>query len=161
MRIIVLSDTHIPITTKSLPKKIIEELRISSLCLHCGDFVDISVVEEISKYVKLIGVRGNMDSPQVQKTFPDKQVITVEDIKIGLIHGGGSPFNILERVKKELGPNLDIYIFGHTHSPYNEICEGKIFFNPGSPTDKVFAKSNSYGILNVEAGEIKREIVKI
>lgn len=162
MRIVVLSDTHIPETTETLPQSIIEELKKSSLCLHCGDFIDIRVAEEISKYTKLIGVRGNMDSPQVQKTFPEKQIVTIESIKIGLIHGRGSPFNILQRIENELGPDLDLYVFGHTHSPYNQIHRGRIFFNPGSPTDKIFANFNSYGILDIEAGKvIKREIIRI
>ena len=161
MRILVLSDTHIPLTTKNLPKIIIEELKKSSLCLHAGDFVDIRVAEEISKYTKLIGVRGNMDSLQIKEKFPAKQVISIEGVKLGIIHGEGSPFKLLERVEKELGSDLDIYIFGHSHSPYNEVHKGRVFFNPGSPTDKIFAKVNSYGILEIEKKEIRREIIKI
>ncbi len=161
MRILVLSDTHIPLTTKSLPKIIVEELKKSSLCLHAGDFVDIRVAEEISKYTKLIGVRGNMDSLQIKEKFPAKQIISVEGVKLGIIHGEGSPFKLLKRVEEELGPHLDVYIFGHSHAPYNEVYKGRIFFNPGSPTDKIFAKFNSYGILEIEKKKIRREIIKI
>ena len=54
---------------------------------------------------------------------------------------------MIDRVKGSFGNDIDIYIFGHTHTPYNKIHNGKVFFNPGSPTDKFFAKSNNYGIL--------------
>jgi len=37
----------------------------------------------------------------------------------------------------------------------------KIYFNPGSPTDTIFAPYQSYGILEINGKEIKRSIVKI
>ena len=100
-------------------------------------------------------------SKETKEMFPDKQIITVEGLKIGLIHGSGSPFNILSRVENSFQDSLDMYIFGHTHSAYNKIHKGKVFFNPGSPTDKFFAKFNSYGILNIKEGNIGRRIIKI
>ena len=41
------------------------------------------------------------------------------------------------------------------------IIDGKIYFNPGSPTDRVFAPYNSYGIIEIKDGKLKRRIVKI
>jgi len=161
MRIVVISDTHISTSTDKLPRQIIEELKNSDLCIHAGDFIDIEVSKEISKIVELKAVRGNMDTREVRNTYPDKQIITVEGLKIGLIHGGGSPFNILPKVENSFQESLDIYIFGHTHSAYNKIHEGKLFFNPGSPTDKFFAKFNSYGILNIKGNRFERRVIRV
>jgi predicted phosphodiesterase len=36
-----------------------------------------------------------------------------------------------------------------------------LFFNPGSPTDTVFATSNFYGVLEVGEDKIEGKIVKI
>jgi len=36
-----------------------------------------------------------------------------------------------------------------------------LYFNPGSPNDTVKAKIFSYGLITIEAGKIKAEIVKI
>jgi putative phosphoesterase len=94
-RIIVISDTHIPAATRTLPEVIIEELKRSDLCIHAGDYISKQVVETINGYVKLEGVYGNMDSEEVRKMLPEKKVIKVENTTIGIIHGSGSYFNIL------------------------------------------------------------------
>ena len=65
----------------------------------------------------------------------------------------------MDRLKKEFG-KVDVIVFGHTHSSQNEIKNGVLFFNPGSVTDKVFAKENSYGILEINSS-IKGRIVKL
>lgn len=156
-----LSDTHIPATVDKLPSVIIEELKQSDLCLHAGDFTDIEVANQMRKYVELKAVCGNMDSNQIQHTFPIKQILTLEGVTIGLTHGSGSPFGMLPRIEQLFEQPLDMYIFGHTHAACNEVQGKKIFFNPGTPTDKFFAKFNSYGILNINAGKIEKKIIKM
>ena len=56
--------------------------------------------------------------------------------------------------------DVDVIVFGHSHTPLNEVEEGVLFFNPGSPTDKVFAPYNSIGILHVDK-KIKGEIIRL
>ena len=51
-------------------------------------------------------------------------------------------------------------VFGHSHQPMNEIKDGILHFNPGSPTDKIFAPFNSYGILEIN-DKINGKIIKI
>ena len=41
------------------------------------------------------------------------------------------------------------------------VKDGVLFFNPGSPTDKVFAAYNSYGILEINDKKVEGKIVKI
>ena len=161
MRIVVISDTHIPIAAQGLPKKLIEELKKSDLCLHAGDIIEPKVIAAIKALTEFKGVSGNMDSKEIQKKLPQRLVVEVEDVKIGLTHGTGSPFDVISRVEKAFGKDIDIYIFGHTHTPYDKVHKGKIFFNPGSPTDKFFAKTNSYGILEIKGKNIKRKIVTL
>jgi predicted phosphodiesterase len=52
-------------------------------------------------------------------------------------------------------------IFGHSHHALNETIGTTLYFNPGSPNDVVRAKFFSYGLILIEAGKIKAEIVKI
>ena len=161
MRIVVIADTHIPVAAQGLPKKVIAELKKSQLCLHAGDIIEPRVIDEIKAYTEFKGVRGNMDSKEIRQKLPERLVVKAEDVSIGLIHGTGSPFDVIDRVKGSFGNDIDIYIFGHTHTPYNKIHNGKVFFNPGSPTDKFFAKSNTYGILEIKGKKIKRKIVTL
>ena len=52
-------------------------------------------------------------------------------------------------------------IFGHSHAPMNSMKDGVLFFNPGSPTDKIFAQENTYGILEITGKKIEGKIVRI
>jgi len=164
MRILVISDTHIPSQTRSLPDIIKEEARKSDCCLHCGDFTAASVHKTLCSWTKTYGVYGNMDDDLLKKELPPKQILRFEQVCLGLVHGGGHPRNIITYVQKqfvEQTATIDIFVFGHSHCATNEEYEGKIYFNPGSPTDTIFAVSRSYGILTIERNKIERRIVPL
>jgi putative phosphoesterase len=164
MRILVISDTHIPVTEKKLPPIIEEEAKKSNCCLHAGDMIDYETFEQLSKLVKVYAVCGNMDQDQVRKKLPAKEIVTLDDITIGLIHGQGAPATIIDYINKEFAADLeriDIIVYGHTHCPSDKEINDKIYFNPGSPTDRVFAPYCSYGILEINGRDIKRRLVKI
>jgi putative phosphoesterase len=100
-----------------------------------------------------------MDDAELRESLPRKEVVKAGKFKIGLTHGSGAPFGLLERVGKEFS-NVDVVVFGHSHSPLNVTKKGVLFFNPGSPTDKIFARQNAYGILEI-SDDIKGEIIKL
>lgn len=164
MKILVVADTHIPASAKDIPAVIIEEAKKSDICLHAGDLTEFSVYEELNKIIKTYAVYGNMDDSSVRNKLPQKEIIKANQHTIGLTHGGGAPdriFDHLDNVFKDERDNIDIFVFGHTHKPVDVEKEGKIYFNPGSCTDIVFAPYNSYGIIEIEGETINRSIVKI
>jgi len=159
-RIGVISDTHIPIAAQKLPAEIYKAFKGVDLILHAGDLVDISVLKDLNKLAQTQAVHGNMDSLEVQKELPAKRIVKVGKFSIGLIHGFGSPFNLMNRIKGEFTEKVDAIVYGHSHSFVNEVHEGILYFNPGSPTDKIFARHNTYGVLDLEE-TIKGRIVKL
>jgi putative phosphoesterase len=161
MKIGVLSDTHIPRTASKIPDEIYSAFKDVDLILHAGDLTEMPVLDELKKLARTEAVRGNLDSCDVQKALPEKRIIKAGRFLIGLIHGYGAPFSVMAAVKKEFSKeSVDVIVFGHSHSAINETRGGILFFNPGSPTDKIFAKYNSYGILTVN-NKIKGELIKI
>ena len=160
MKIGVVSDTHIPRNAFELPEVLLKGLSDCDLILHAGDMVELFVAEQLGAIAPFKGVAGNMDDVVVRDNFPAKQIIKVDNVTIGLIHGFGRPKEIIQTIKKEFPSDIDIIVFGHTHMAINEVVGKTLFFNPGSPTDKIFAKFNSYGILNI-TDTIKGEIIKI
>jgi predicted phosphodiesterase len=58
------------------------------------------------------------------------------------------------------GDNVDCIVFGHSHRPMNEMVKKVLLFNPGSPTDKIFAPYNSYGVIELK-GELTADIIKL
>lgn len=151
MKIVVLSDTHIPQAAEELPAKIYDELKSADLLLHAGDITSLIFLKNLQKLAKDIrAVYGNMDDLSLRKILPKKEVIKVNGFTIGLVHGWGSPSGLVDLVEKEFQEKKpDIIIFGHSHQPLCLNKNGILFFNPGSPTDKVFSGANSYGIISI------------
>ena len=161
MRILVLSDTHIPRVAQDLPETIYEEINKSDMVLHAGDFIDEEVLDNIKRAKKEVyAVYGNMDSLELRRRLKNKEIITVGKFKIGLIHGYGAPKDLLDTVRGEFGA-VDAIVFGHSHSPVNIEKSGVLYFNPGSPTDTIFAKENTYGILEVTDKKIEGTIARL
>ncbi|MDD5195629.1 MAG: metallophosphoesterase family protein [Candidatus Omnitrophica bacterium] len=164
MRILVISDTHIPVVEKELPQIIREEAKKSDCCLHAGDFITAEVWEELSRLTKVYGVYGNMDNADVCKKFPIKQAIKFDNITVGLIHGRGAPANLVSYIKNQFSQelsSLSVIIYGHSHFADEKKIDGILYCNPGSPTDKLFAPFRSYGILDINKDLVKWRIFKI
>ncbi len=162
MRIGVISDTHIPEKAANIPQKILDEFKRVDMVLCAGDLVDLSVLEKLKKVCPDVrAVWGNMDYAEVKKSLPEKQIFSIGKYKIGLTHGCGAPATLIDFLTNVFkNEAVDLIVFGHSHAPVNE-KKGKIlFFNPGSPTDKIFAPYNSFGI--IEIGDlIEARIIRI
>jgi len=159
MRIGIISDTHNPKAALELPQAVREEFRNVDMILHAGDLVELAVLAELEKLAPTRAVCGNMDMAEVKERLPIKDTIVVGAFKVGLIHGYGPPARIIETVSGEFS-RLDVIVFGHSHSPANQMVKKTLLFNPGSPTDKIFAAYNSFGILDL-GDEIKGRIIRL
>lgn len=163
MKIGVVSDTHIPERANALPQKLLEDFKKVDLIIHAGDLIELYVLEELQKVCgRVVAVWGNMDTIPVRNSLPKKEIIKINGKKIGLTHGVGHPNKLIDLVTKIFkDDNVDIIIFGHSHRPLNETRGKIIYFNPGSPTDKVFSPFNSYGILEISGDKIEGKIIKL
>ena len=160
MKIVVLSDTHIPRAAEELPQAVYDAIAGADMVMHAGDFVELDVLERLKKMKETVAVYGNMDSKALRDALKPKEVVSVGRLRIGLIHGYGPPSEMTKAVRAEFG-KVDCIVFGHAHTPTNKVEDGILFFNPGSPTDRVFASYNSYGILHVNDTVIRGEIVRL
>jgi putative phosphoesterase len=158
MRIGVISDTHLNEPTSEFRGVIEAHFKGVDKILHAGDFVDWKIAEYLSSQKELIAVCGNMDPSDIQKAFPQKRMIVIDGFKIGLTHGGGSPFGMESRVRGEFD-DVDVIVYGHTHTPANRRVKDLLFFNPGSPT-RSFIQHSTLGILHI-GDKIEGEIIKI
>jgi putative phosphoesterase len=158
MRIIVMSDTH----SQMLPKVLLEDMKQSDLVLHLGDFTGIEVLNLIRAFKEVRAVYGNMDSLELRKVLPQQDILQCEKVRIALFHGEGPNEGMLDRIRERFkAEKVEAIVFGHSHQPMNEVIDGILFFNPGSPTDEIRAPYRSYGVLEVEGDQIRGQIVKI
>ncbi len=162
IRIGVVSDTHISSYQEEFPRKAAEDLKNMDAIIHAGDLVDLTVLDKLKSICKNVkAVYGNMDNPAVKRKLPEKEIIDAGKYKIGITHGYG-PADRLIALMKQIFKNddVDIIVFGHSHAPMNEKIDNTLYFNPGSPTDKIFSQYNSYGVLEIN-DKIEAKIVRI
>ncbi len=158
-RVGVISDTHIPTHSPSLPRPLLDGLKTVDLILHAGDFITLNTLRELEKIAPVYAVSGNMDGYEIKRTLPAKREIKISRFKIGIIHGYGRSSDLPLRMRKEF-EGVDVIVFGHSHKPFNQIINGILMFNPGSPTDKIFTNTNSFGILELNK-KIRAEHIEI
>jgi len=159
MTIGVISDTH----SLNLPVPLIKRFKTVDLIIHAGDICDVHTIKLLKKLAPLKAVQGNMDEPAVKRVLALKETIVCENLKIGVTHGhfGENREALKNAMKSFKDDKMDVVIFGHSHQAYNEKVDGTLYFNPGSPNDVVKARNFTYGLLTIEEGKIKAEIIKI
>ncbi len=160
MRLGIISDTHIPDRYDKLPGAVLRDLKRSDLVIHAGDFTSLEYYQELKNTFPLKAVLGNLDERELTRFLKEKETLTLENFKIGVMHGWGRSEGVLDLVKKAFDNTYDLVIFGHTHQPYCEKIGKTLFFNPGSATDKIFSTVNSYGLIELDLA-ITPKIIKL
>jgi len=161
-RIGVLSDTHIPEKAQELPEELMEQLAELDFIIHAGDFENIDALKNLRRINRVVAVSGNMDKSKVRSELSTREVLNVDHYKIGIIHGWGDPHTMAKRLYEEFKEDeVDCIVFGHSHQVHNETINGVLMFNPGSPTDTIYAHFKSFGILETSPEGIKGEIVRL
>lgn len=157
MKIVVVSDTHShqPLI---LSPQFKEALESAELLIHCGDFVDESVYQQLFSLMKgrIMAVAGNSDS--CIRDLPNFIETTISGFKVMIMHGHQTAPERLYRY----APEADLIIFGHLHHPgYNNECK-PYTLNPGSLTSNRYVPYNSFALLDLSEGFTPRvEIVRI
>ncbi len=151
VKIGVLSDTHL-YSSSELPLDIVRAFSDVDLIIHAGDFVSLPVLDGLKKMKDVKAVQGNMDSSDIRSLLPEKEILKINDKRIGIIHGSGGPWGIESKLREQFD-DVDAIVYGHTHQARNELIEGILYFNPGKA-------SNSYGILLVDE-DIRGQIIKV
>lgn len=155
----VLSDTHVPARAPALPREVLQGLAGVDLILHAGDLVDREILNVLREVAPVEAVAGNMDPGDLVRELGRKKVLTYGGFRIGLVHGDGRGAAGPSRAAATFaGTEVDCVVFGHTHEPYCARQDGILLFNPGSPTDKRWEESYSYGILRL-GEQVRGEII--
>ncbi|MCS7115092.1 MAG: metallophosphoesterase family protein [Nitrososphaerota archaeon] len=158
-----ISDTHIPVRARELPKRVLEIFEKVDFIVHAGDLVDLSVIDNLEQIAPVLAVYGNMDGPEVRGKLPKMTSVKALEWKIGVTHDPGTLFGMgkMREIVKQNGFNVLVY--GHTHHP-NIKWEGDILFiNPGSPTNPLppFVAKPTVALLKVTREKIFPEIVQL
>ncbi|MGW7540166.1 metallophosphoesterase family protein [Streptomyces sp. NPDC054770] len=137
MRLLLTSDTHLPLRAKRLPDQLLAELPRADVVLHAGDWVDEATLDLLeSRSRRLIGVYGNNDGPGLRARLPEVACADLGGLRFGVIHETGPAQGREARCAARF-PDLDVLVFGHSHIPWDSTAPGGLrLLNPGSPTDR-------------------------
>jgi putative phosphoesterase len=155
VQIAVLADTH----SRTIPERCLERAGSADLVLHAGDLSAMSVLDELRALgPPVAAVHGNIDSADVRRALPERQVVEAAGVRIGLIHDAGPAKGRLRRMRLAFH-DCDAVVFGHSHIPLHEEEGGFQIFNPGSPTDRRRQPRHSMGMARVAEGRVSFEHV--
>lgn len=137
MKLLLLSDTHIPLRARSLPPQVLAEVESADVVVHAGDWVDeatLDLLEERSR--RLIGVWGNNDGPALRRRLPEVARVELGGLRFAVTHETGPATGREGRCERAF-PDTDVLVFGHSHIPWDTVSPGGLrLLNPGSPTDR-------------------------
>jgi putative phosphoesterase len=147
----VISDTHFGSKHIKLPEEVERTLKSADLILHAGDFCSVAGYEAIARLGALRGVYGNNDVQVLVEELPWCRTFRFGRFTAAMIHGHGfDRLTARQAVERELKGKYDIAIFGHSHRPYRAWSDETLLFNPGSPTQRRWEPSASYGIIRID-----------
>ena len=162
-KILVLSDTHIPHRARFLPPELHAPLEQADMILHAGDFTTHDVLLELQAYGKPIhAVFGNMDEVELVHTLPEVKRFSLGNVSFAITHGSGARVGLEERVIQRVGsPAPDILVYGHSHRARILPHKTTLLFNPGSATDTVYAKEQTYGWILIQPSRVILKILAL
>jgi uncharacterized protein len=113
------------------------------------------VLDELAQYAPVRAVLGNNDGPDVAAWGAPATLETeLAGLRVGMIHDSGAAGGRLRRMRAAF-PAAELVIFGHSHIPLDARDGGFRIFNPGSPTDRRRQPHGTFGVLEIDAGELR------
>ncbi|WP_055716536.1 metallophosphoesterase family protein [Streptomyces torulosus] len=156
MRLLLMSDTHLPKRAKTLPERLLADLPHADVVVHAGDWVDeatLDLLEQRSR--RLIGVYGNNDGPALRARLPEVARADLDGLRLAVVHETG-PAQGRERRCADRFPDTDVLVFGHSHIPWDTTTDtGLRLLNPGSPTDRRRQPHCTYMTATAADGELR------
>jgi len=131
--IVVISDTH-RTAGHGLSESVLTAVREATAVVHAGDFTTPAVLEAVSEEAaRVVAVHGNADVPELQDRLPAQRVVTLDGLRLALVHGHEHSTTARSLLGREAA--ADVVVSGHTHRP--AVANGReiVLLNPGSHAD--------------------------
>lgn len=137
MRLVLISDTHIPARARDLPEPVWAAVDAADVVIHAGDWMSVGLLDALTeRSARLIGCWGNNDGPELRARLPERAEATLGGVRFTVVHETGAAMGRETRMARRY-PDTDVLVFGHSHIPWDSTAPtGLRLLNPGSPTDR-------------------------
>ncbi|MDG1581230.1 metallophosphoesterase family protein [Pseudomonas sp. GOM6] len=150
MRIGLISDTHGLLRPEALAA-----LAGCAHILHAGDIGKPEILDALRQIAPLCVVRGNNDEGlDWAAGLPQQVELQLGGFGLYLVHE-------LAHVPAQLPESVRVVITGHSHKPLIEQRDGRLWVNPGSAGPRRFKLPICVGLLHIEDGEPRAELVEL
>ena len=153
MRIGLLSDTH-----SFLDPKVFEYFKTCDEIWHAGDFGD-DVSEQLTLFKPVRGVYGNIDNQKIRSAYPEELFFKCEEVKVLMIHIGGSPGHFYPQAAKSIEMNKpSLFICGHSHilKVMQDKKHNMLYMNPGAAGKHGFHKMRTLLRFEINGSRIEK-----
>ena len=160
MRLLLMSDTHVPKRARDLPARLWDEVVAADVVFHAGDWVDVALLDVLETSARrLIAVYGNNDGPALRARLPLVARETLDGVRFAVVHETGPSTRREVRCEAEY-PDTDVLVFGHSHIPWDTTAPGGLrLLNPGSPTDRRRQPHCTYMTATLTGGALREVVV--
>jgi uncharacterized protein len=177
-RIGFLADTHSRKPDGSdLPDAVLKAFKNADLIVHLGDIGQHGILDRLADVAPVMVPDGDGKGYVVRGTknaTPVKVLASAGSARVGLIFNLAQPDNkiTVDGASIDFGPTpladllnrrfkqeVDVVAFGGTHAQYNDVHDGVLFFNPGSPT--LPADHAGVALLDLTAKKPKVKLVQL
>ncbi|RUP05386.1 MAG: metallophosphoesterase [Mycobacterium sp.] len=137
MRLLLITDTHVPKRARDLPAPVWDEVAAADVVIHAGDWVTPDLLDRLEDAsARLIACWGNNDGDELRSRLPERADVDLGGLRFTVVHETGSAAGRDARMSR-LYPETDVLVFGHSHIPWDTTTNtGLRLLNPGSPTDR-------------------------
>jgi uncharacterized protein len=137
MKLLLISDTHVPKRARALPAQVLAAVDAADVVVHAGDWVDEATLDLLeTRSRRLVGVWGNNDGPGLRRRLPEVARVELGGLRFAVVHETGPAAGREARADRDF-PDADVLVFGHSHIPWDSRTPGGLrLLNPGSPTDR-------------------------
>jgi putative phosphoesterase len=155
MRLVLISDTHLPRKGRDLPEPVWTAVESADVVIHAGDWVSTDLLDALAaRSRRLIGCWGNNDGPALQERLPERADVTLAGVRFTVVHETGAAAGREARMAASY-PDTDVLVFGHSHIPWDSAApNGMRLLNPGSPTDRRRQPFCTYMTADVDSGMV-------
>ncbi|MFF3228076.1 metallophosphoesterase family protein [Nocardia suismassiliense] len=157
MRLLIMSDTHVPKRARDLPEQLWRVVDVADVVVHAGDWVEVGLLDRLeARSKRLIGVYGNNDGPLLRARLPEIARAELAGVRLAVVHETGAAKGREQRCGRDF-PDTDVLVFGHSHIPWDTVADnGLRLLNPGSPTDRRRQPEHTYMTATVRAGQLSQ-----
>ena len=155
MKIGLISDSHVPASTRKVPEQVFRAFESENveLILHAGDIYTERALDELETLAPVLAVKGpGVDQGILSPRAENRRLLDLGGVRVALVHQLFLPglYNdifpgLIEKqfpagvsmratLHKFFKQEVDVCVFGDSHADLVEFHDGVLLVNPGSPT---------------------------